>query len=296
MEVGQARAFLVLAEELHFGRAAERLRIAQPPLSRMIKQLERQMGAELFERSTRHVDLTAAGKALLEPARHLVEASEAAQRIVEETISGERGKIRLGFAGASVHRSVGEIARQIRKRSPGIHLELLSSQFSHVGLERVLDGSLDLAIGRWDFLPAEVNSLVVGHEKTMIAVSQTHPLANRASVSMKELADERWVTLPGGFGAALQNRLNSLAMFAGFVPRVAQQAPDSWTLIVLVGAEMGIALTLDSIRDNVRPDNVVFLPLTDSEDHLDVQMIWHRTNDNPALQLAIDAARNVFAE
>lgn len=296
MEVGQARAFLVLAEELHFGRAAERLRIAQPPLSRMIKQLERQLGAELFERSTRHVELTPAGKALLEPAQLLVEASEATKRIVEETVTGERGRIRIGFAGPSVQSAVGEIARQIRRRSAGIQLELLSSQFSHSGLEKILDGSLDLAIGRWDFLPTEVNSMVVGQEKAMVAVPKSHPLAGRASVTMKELAEERWVTLPGGFGAALQNRLNSLAMFAGFVPRVVQQAPDSWTLVVLVGAEIGIALTLDSIRDNIRPDNVVFLPLADSEDKIDVQMIWHRTNNNPALRLAIDAARNVFSD
>lgn len=294
MEVQQARAFLVVAEELHFGRAADRLRMAQPPLSRMIKKLEQSLRTELFERSTRHVELTPAGEALIEPARRLVAASEAARRTVVETVKGEIGVVNFGFAGASVHDSVGEIARQVRRHCPRVKLELHSSQFSHTALQRVLDGSLDAAIGRWDFLPAEVASMVMGVEEAIIALPAIHPLAGRDSVSMKELADEQWVVLPGGFGSALQNRLNSLAMAAGFVPHVAHTAPDSWTLVVLVGAEMGCALTLDTVRDNVSSENVVFLPVREGHNKLDVRLIWNRTNRNPALRSVLETARRVF--
>ncbi|MGQ7787506.1 LysR family transcriptional regulator [Nesterenkonia sp. PF2B19] len=296
MEVHQAQAFLTVAEELHFGRAASRLRMAQPPLSRLIKQLERSLGADLFERSTRHVALTAAGRALLEPARRLVEASEEAEQAVRNALTGETGRVRVGFAGASINRKVGELARQVRAARPGLMLELYSSQFSHLGLERVLDGSLDLVIGRWDFLPAEVDSAVIALEEVMVVLPAAHPLASRATVDMRDLAEEPWITLPGGVGAALQNRLNSLAMAAGFVPRVVQTAPDSWTQVVLVGAQMGCGLSLDSVRDNVSSDGVVFSSITSEDRPLEVRMIWRRADDNPALHAVIDIAQTMFPD
>ncbi|MDO5368384.1 LysR family transcriptional regulator, partial [Kocuria sp.] len=174
MEVHQAKAFLAVAEELHFGRAATKLRVAQPPLSRLIKQLEKSMGAELFERSTRHVALTPAGKALIEPATRLVATSEDAKRAVRDAVSGETGRVRLGFAGASINHKVGELARQVKAKRPGLMLELHSSQFSHLGLERLLDDSLDLVIGRWDFIPAELNSCILAHEEVMVVLPSNH--------------------------------------------------------------------------------------------------------------------------
>ena len=296
MEVQQARAFIAVAEELHFGRAADRLRIAQPPLSRLIKKLEQALRADLFVRSTRHVELTPVGEALIEPARRLITSSEAARRTVQDTISGETGVVEFGFAGASVNESVGELARQVKRRFPRVKLELHSAQFSHLGLARIMDGTLDVVIGRWEFLPAEVTSIVVGVEETLLAVPATHPLATRSSISIQELAEESWIVLPSGFGAALQNRLRSLAMSAGFIPRVAHTAPDSWTLVALVGAEMGCALTLDSVRDNVKVENVVFLPINASNTSMDVQLIWNRTNNNPALRSVLETARRVFKD
>lgn len=296
VEVNQARAFLAVAEELHFGRAAARLNMAQPPLSRLIRQLERELDAQLFERSTRHVALTGVGQALRDPAGRLVEASETARQSVRDAVTGEIGRVRLGFAGASINNKVGELARMVRRTKPGIVVELHSSQFSHLGMQRVLDDSLDLVIGRWDYLPAEVDSVVVAMEEVMAVLPTGHPLASRQRVSMAELKDDPWIVLPGGVGAALQNRLNSLAMGAGFVPRTIQTAPDSWTQIVLVGAGMGCALSLDSVRDNVGSDGVVFLPLQEAEHPLEVRMIWRRADRAPALQAVIETVRTVFGD
>lgn len=296
MEVHQARAFLAVAEELHFGRAATKLRVAQPPLSRLIKQLEKSMGAELFERSTRHVALTPAGKALIEPATRLVATSEEARQAVRHALSGETGRVRLGFAGASINHKVGELARQVKAKRPGLMLELHSSQFSHLGLERVLDDSLDLVIGRWDFIPAELNSCILAHEEVMVVLPSNHRLAQQPRVSMASLSEESWITLPGGAVSALSNRLNSLAMSAGFVPRVVQTAPDSWTLVVLVGAEIGCAVSLDSVRDNVSSDGVVFLPLAEEQRPLEVRLVWRASDQNPALRSVVQIARTMFAE
>jgi DNA-binding transcriptional LysR family regulator len=294
MEVHKAQAFLAVAEELHFGRAAKRLHMAQPPLSRLIRQLESELGATLFERNTRHVTLTPQGEALLEPARELVMLALRIKDVVRKSQAGETGRVRLGFAGASVNQAVGELARQVRRRRPGISLELYSSQFSYLGLEKVLDDSLDLVIGRWDFLPAEITSRLVALEELLIALPESHPLADRETVDVEDLAEEAWIVLPGGAGATLPNRLNTLAMNAGFVPRIVQVAPDSWTLVVLVGAGMGISLILSSVRDNVPSRGVVYKPLTQEQKPVEVRLIWRRGDVNPALQSIIEISETVF--
>ncbi|WP_144827847.1 LysR family transcriptional regulator [Kocuria rhizophila] len=296
MEVHEAKAFLAVAEELHFGRAAATLRIAQPPLSRLIKSIEKSLGAQLFERSTRHVSLTPAGAALVEPARELVAASEQARTAVAKSMTGETGRVRLGFAGASINRKVGELARHVRTHRPGVHLELHGSQFSHTAMQKVLDGSLDVAIGRWDFIPSELRSSVIGHEEVMVVLPSNHPLAEAPRVEMSQLAEESWVILPAGPGAALQNRLTSLATAAGFVPRVAQVAPDSWTLVVLVAAQIGCALSLDTVRDNVSSDGVVFRPLAQPQRPLDVQLVWRAADPNPALRAVVRLAQNLYGD
>ncbi|WP_058955203.1 LysR family transcriptional regulator [Kocuria rhizophila] len=296
MEVHEAKAFLAVAEELHFGRAAATLRIAQPPLSRLIKSIEKSLGAQLFERSTRQVSLTPAGAALVEPARELVAASEQARTAVAKSMNGETGRVRLGFAGASINRKVGELARHVRTHRPGVHLELHGSQFSHTAMQKVLDGSLDVAIGRWDFIPSELRSSVIGHEEVMVVLPSNHPLAEAPRVEMSQLAEESWVILPAGPGAALQNRLTSLATAAGFVPRVAQVAPDSWTLVVLVAAQIGCALSLDTVRDNVSSDGVVFRPLAQPQRPLDVQLVWRAADLNPALRAVVRLAQNLYGD
>lgn len=294
MDVHHARAFLAVAEELHFGRAAARLRMAQPALSRLIKVLEKDLGAPVFERSTRHVSLTPAGAALVEVARELVAVSERARDTVRGAVTGETGVVRLGFAGASINRSVARLAREVRARCPGVRLELHSSQFSPQGLERVISGDLDLSVGRWDFLPAEVRSYLVGRERLIVAMPRTHRLASASSVAMADLAEEEWITLPGGSMSALSNRLQSLARTAGFVPRVREHAPDSWTQTLLVDAGVGIALTLDSVRDNIGADGVAWLPLDPPGPPLEVRLIWREHDDNRAVERVTRIAAALF--
>lgn len=294
MDVHHATAFLAVAEELHFGRAALRLRMAQPALSRLIKSLEADLGAVLFERSTRHVALTPAGEALMDVARELVAVAARARETVRGAMTGETGLVRLGFAGASINRSVARLAREVRARCPGVRLELHSSQFSPQGLERVVSGDLDLSLGRWDFLPAEVRSYVVGRETLLVAVPRGHRLSGASSVAMADLRDEEWIVLPGGPTSALSNRLQSLARTAGFVPRIREHAPDSWTQMLLVDAGVGVALTLDSVRDNVGADGVWWLALEPGGAPLDVRLIWREHDHNRAVQRVTRIAAALF--
>lgn len=294
MEVKQAEAFLAVAEELHFGRAAERLLIAQPPLSRMIKQLERELDTVLFTRSTRSVELTSTGEALIEPARQLLAASHAASKTVSDAKSGKIGHIRMGFAGASTYPSIGAIVRQLRRQQPGLTLEVQSSMFSPEGIAKVMDKELDLAIGRWDFLPPAIDSHVMAVEEVIVAMPPTHPHAKDHQVSLRDLADDPWLSLPSS-GSALQNRLTNLAIGAGFVPRIVQTAPDSWALMILVGVESGCAVTLSSVRDNLPDPGVAYKRIADAPNPpLEVRIIWRKDNLTPGVRTAVDIAKAIF--
>lgn len=296
MDVAEARAFLVLAEELHFGRAADRLNIAQPPLSRSIRQLERRLKVQLFERSTRRVELTPAGAALIEPARKIVEASDIAVRTARDAAAGTTGVVRLGFASASVRGAVSMLVRAVRDRLPGIFLELRSSLLSADGMGKVLSGEIDCTIGRWNTLPAEIMAMDLFREEIVAVVSETHPLARegRRSVSMAELAGEDWIALQGGPGAALQTKFSTLARSAGFIPSIRSTVPDSWTQLVLVACGMGVAITLDSVRDNTTDDELHYMSLTDEDRFVDVQLVWKKENNNPAFHNLIACAKGLF--
>ncbi|MGO2112596.1 MAG: LysR substrate-binding domain-containing protein, partial [Pseudoclavibacter sp.] len=293
MDVHRAKAFLAVAEELHFGRAAARLHIAQPPLSRLIRALESELGAVLFDRGSRRVELTAVGAALVEPARALVMQADRIPDIVRRVQRGESGYLRLGFAGASVNSIVSELTRSIRKERPGLVLDLFGSQLSHSGLDRVRSGALDAVIGRWDFLPADIDSVVLAEESLLVAVDQEHRLSGAEFAAPDELAGESWVVLPGGSGATLSNRLHVLGVRGGFVPRIVQTAVDSSSQLLLVDAGVGVALTFSGVRANIPAHAVEFLPLRPELGPVDVRLAWRRGDGSPALTAVIELAEQL---
>lgn len=292
----KAQAFLAVADELHFGRAARRLHMAQPPLSRLIRQLEAELGAVLFERNSRSVRLTPQGEALVEPARELVMLSQRMPEIVRRAGAGETGRVRLGFAGASVNHLVSALARRVRAERPGLSLEFHGSQLSHPGLEKLRGGALDAVIGRWDFLPKEVSSRVIAQEQLLVALPDQHRLAEAEFVEASDLADEPWVVLPGGSGATLSNRLQLLAMRGRFVPRIVQTAPDSATELLLVDAGVGVALTLSGVHDNIPARGVVFRPIAPDLGAVEVRLAWREGADDPALHAVIEISSHVFPD
>ena len=145
MELQQIRAFVAVAEELHFGRAAERLGMAQPPLSRTIRSLETELGASLFQRTTRSVSLSPAGQALLEPAKHMLTTQQAAVESVHRSSSGEVGRVRFGYSHPSSRDLAATLVAASHERNPGITFHLESTVYADEGLERIMDGTLDLA-------------------------------------------------------------------------------------------------------------------------------------------------------
>jgi DNA-binding transcriptional LysR family regulator len=299
MDINEIRCFLAVAEELHFGRAAELLHVAQPPLSRTIKQLERELGTTLFDRNTRSVRLTSSGQALVKPAKEVLEALGRARAAVASADQGEVGTVRIAFAGVSTHGLVARLARAVRSQRPGIVLEMSSQNFAQPAMKRLLAGDTDIALGRWDVIPADVDARVVMRDSLVVAVPDTHALAGARRLSISQLSSDSFVGLPPHEGSVLPDRLRRLARASGFVPEVVQIAPDTQTALALVSAQVGSHLTLASVAGNVADPHVVFIPLDESapaSSDVHLRAAWRRDDNSPALRavmhelLALDEA------
>lgn len=294
MELQQIRAFLAVAEELHFGRAALRLHMAQPPLSRSIQRLEHELKAPLFVRSTRTVQLTAEGQALLAPAREILEACRRSRLAVASVGRGETGRVRVAFAGVSSHVMVGKLAKRVRETHPGIDFELSSSNFALPAMDKVLSGAMEVGLGRWNFIPAALDSRVVANERLVVALYETHPLSGRSSLRASDLADQSFVTLPEHPGSILHDHLRRLSGAAGYAAEIVQVAPDSQTLMALVAAEIGVALTVSSVPENFSHPGVIFLPLEDTVDVIQLRLVWRKDNASPALREVLRLSEDVL--
>lgn len=249
MKLQQLRQFVTLAETLNFHRAAERLNMAQPPLSISIRKLEEELGAPLFTRGQQGVQLTPEGLAALDDARQALIHAEQVQRAVRETSAGERGGLRIGFVGSATYRLLPRLLRAFRERYPMIDLTLVESRTSEL-LEDVESGAIDVAIVRTPILsgvPAEI--AVVETDRLCAAVSKRSRFAGRKRARLAEFRDEPFVTysresVPGMYALTMM-----ACQEAGFLPRIAEQAMQLQTIICLVESGLGVALVPAVIAD-----------------------------------------------
>ncbi|MEU6118811.1 LysR substrate-binding domain-containing protein [Streptomyces sp. NPDC047117] len=293
MDLKHLTGFVAVAEELHFGRAAERLHIAQSPLSQQIKFLERDLGVKLFDRTTRSVRLTPAGQALVEPAKQLLADASAVRRTVRATHLGEAGRVTVGFAGASSYSALPLLTRAVTSQLPGIELVLEGQTYSGEALRRVADGSLDIGFVA---LPVRrgITARVVRMERLMLALPDSHPLAERTEVHVSELAGEPIVTFPRSRESAVREAMVQACHDAGFVPRITQEAPDSYNMLALVGAGVGAAVVVESAC-SIHLEHVVFRPLVgDNVPVLPIALGWRTGNASAALQAVLRVAEDVL--
>lgn len=294
MEITQIRAFLALAEELHFGRASQRLFITQPTLSRVIRALEAEVGQRLFERNTRSVTLTSAGETFVQPAKEIDDSHARALASVSLTATGEIGRVRLGFAGASSHLLVSQLVRTCLERFPGIHIELFSANFADMALSKILENQYDIALGRWGAVPAGLASRTLVRESFVVAVPIWHPLAARTKIGFGEITAESFIHLPDHPGAVLHERLFELSRRYGVELNSRQAAPDTWTALALVSAGVGVCLTLSTVRENVHFPGVVFLSLEDELEPARLSLAWRSKSDNPAVSSVLSCAEDTL--
>ncbi|OPX06383.1 MULTISPECIES: LysR substrate-binding domain-containing protein [Mycobacteriaceae] len=293
MDVRQLEAFLAVSEHLHFGRAAEQLFMAHAPLSRTISSMENELGTRLFDRNTRTVALTDAGRALVEPAREALEAVQRATDAVRAATNGEIGVVRVEFSGLAAHPIVASLARRMRSEHPGIRVELSSQPISRPAMENLVSQQTDIALGRWDQLPPGISSRLLLRDSLVVALPRSHPLAGDDEISFDQVADEHFVCLPYLGGSVTTDRLWRLGFAYGrTIGDDVQFAPDTQSCIALVSAEVGCHLALASVGRRTPNPDVVFVPLaaTDAQRVPDVHLrvAWRDPSPTPAVNIALE--------
>lgn len=272
MELRQLRHFLAVAEELHFGRAARRLRMAQPPLSQSIMRLEESLGTQLFQRSSREVQLTAAGTALLAQAREIVQRADEAEREVKLTASAPRMLVRVGFVPLSTSPALLQAVREYRKRRPHIDVEL-HELASATQLRRLRRGALDigLTVGHESDVSGLTSALLTRFGP-VIATPERWPLAKRRVAHVSDLKGLPLMLFPQQFEAPYFAELSSACRRSGFTPTVAQRVTQPYTMLSLVALELGIAVVPASAR-HPAVAGVAFVPLAGLPHSFDTQVV-----------------------
>ncbi|WP_436771044.1 LysR family transcriptional regulator [Yinghuangia sp. YIM S09857] len=293
MELRHLTAFVAVAEELHFGRAARRLQMAQPPLSQQIRTLERELGVQLFERNTRSVRLTSAGQSFLEPARTVLLDADVAARAAKAAALGEYGRVTVGFAGASSHESLPRLTRAVRAAHPGIELVLTGQTYANVALAQIAEGALDLGFVRLPVNRPGVRARVIHEEELICALPSDHPLARHARIPVAALAEEPFVGFPANAGSSLRDATVRACEAAGFLPVVVQEAPDSHTILALVAAGVGVTFTLTSCR-HIQQTGLAYRPLDGAPIRLRAALAWRADNPSAALRSVLAVAEQVL--
>ena len=292
MELRHLRAFTAVAEELHFGRAAARLHMAQPPLSQQIRHLERDLGVQLLERTTRRVRLTNSGVVFLEHARRVLAEADRARESVLLTEQGERGEIRVGLTGATTWRLLPRMTRAYRARYPLVRLELHPSVFSGAQISALLDGGIDVGLLRAP-VPAPLACRTLLDEELVAVLPDEHPLAARPSVPLTDLARENFVSYPDRQGSNLRDVAFRACASVGFWPRVVQEAQDTYTVVALVAAAVGVAL-LPASAEWLHFEGVAFRPVTGADLRVPVALTWRPGDESPVLAGFLAVARETF--
>lgn len=264
MDLRHLRYFLAVAEELHFTRAAERLHIAQPPLSQQIHALEEELGVVLFERNRRRVALTEAGKRFLVGVRTVLAETE---RMVDETrrtARGEIGELRVGYSASLPFTSLlPRVLHDYRQQHPEVELTL-SSLFSAEQYDALLAERLDIGLLRFSGLdvPAGIALHEISRDVLRVVIHESHPLARQSQIALAQLKDEGFITYPHDVGARFNVHERQLCLAAGFEPKVVQETREATTQIGLVAAGFGVAL-LPAPLECVHIDGVRYVPLSD---------------------------------
>ncbi len=287
IELRHLRYFVAVAEELHFGRAAARLRISQPPLSQQIQILEQQIGARLLARTNRSVNLTAAGQQFLTDARQILGQVEAAAARAERLHHGETGELRIGFtSSAPFIKSVSDSLSTFRKRYPDVHIQMREIN-TRQQIAPLNDGELELGLMRNTRLPETLAWKLVLREPLLAMVHRDHPLAACESISLHALAHEPFVFFDPHVGTGLYDDILGLLHRFNISPYITQEVGEAMTIIGLVSAGLGVSILPASFQ-RVRLSDVVWLPLQEPEARSEMWLVWpkHRELSGAALRIS----------
>jgi DNA-binding transcriptional LysR family regulator len=290
VELRHLRYFVAVAEERHFGRAAARLHIAQPPLSQQIRRFEAELGEPLLYRTTRSVELAPAGEVLLEQGREILAAVDAAIDDARRAARGEYGRLAIGFTGSCTYAMLPALAAAMRQELPGVVLDLQGELLTPAQVARLVDGTLDLGLLRPPVHDRGLSTEVLQSEPLLAVLPDSHPLAESEAIALELLEGEPFITYPSHFRSVVHDAVEDACAAHGFEPVAAHEVSETATLVSFVAAGLGVSLVPASVR-NMTVQGAVYRPLVRDTTRVELAVAWRRGDDRPVLARALDVIR-----
>lgn len=285
MNLQDLRTFVAVVELGGFGRAAEALHVAQPAVSQQIKRLERQLGATVLSRSTRRVELTAAGEQLLRRARSILAEVDRAEHEVRLIEAGRAGRVSLGFVGTATYDLMPRVARRVRQQLPEVELDLYGERLSPMLVEALLARELDVAAIRDPVPDPALRVRNLRSERLVAVLPGDHPGAGEEEVALADLRGETFVTHPSGHRSVMYAAVMDACRLAGFWPAEVVEVRETAALVAFVAAGTGVALVPEPVR-SLALDGVAFRPLSDV-DHRTELVLATRADETSATVLQV---------
>jgi DNA-binding transcriptional LysR family regulator len=290
-ELRHLRYFVAVAEELHFGRAARRLGIAQPPLSQQIRQLEERLGVSLFSRTSRQVALTPAGEALLRGARRALAEVGLATAAARRAATGETDALRVAYTDSAALSVLPGAIRRFRDALPSVHLDLVEGSTA-AQVDAVVRDLVDLAVVRGPVVQPALRTEVVLRESFLVALPESHPLAGLADIELRALAGEPMVLFPRHLAPEFHDTIVALCRAADFTPLIEYEGAEYQTILSLVAAGLGVSLVPRSVG-NLQRRGVVYRPIPDAPPRAEIAAVYRAENWSRSRDAMLAALRSV---
>jgi LysR family transcriptional regulator, benzoate and cis,cis-muconate-responsive activator of ben and cat genes len=290
VELRHLRSFIAVAEEQSIGRAALRLHISQPPLTRQIHQLEEDVGAQLLQRTSRGVLLTDAGRLFLDEARNIVALAGLARERTRKAGQGKLGRVDIGIFGSAIFGTIPKMLLAYRQAYPEVNI-VLHSMNKGEQVDALRERRINVGFNRLLPKTPDITSELIAMEKLYLAVNRSHPLSRQAEIPWRALAQHPLVLFPSGSRPSFIDWVLELCRQDGFRPKVAQEVGDAVNGVALVASGFGLCLVPESAT-NLRIPGVVYRPLKRSPPpEVDLSCIYRSDDESPILQSFLDIAR-----
>jgi len=291
MELRHLRYFVAVAEELHFGRAARRVNMAQPPLSQQIRVFEGELGVKLFHRTSRRVELTGEGRAFLVHARLVLAQAERAIQAVQAAARGDTGRLCVGFVTSAMYAQVPAIIREFHRSHPRAELGCFEMRLPRQ-IEALRQREIDVGFVRVPIREPGIASALISKDPLVLVLPVEHPRAAARRTRLSDFSKETFITVSRAGAPAFHDVLMEACRGAGFVPRIEHEVGEVQTVLGLVAAGLGVALVPASLRHMARP-GAVYLDLEPRTGEVPLEMIWRRESPQPLVDAFVAAARTV---
>ncbi len=281
LELRHFKYFMEVAEELHFRRAAEKLFISQPGLSRQIQQMEEELGVKLLIRNKRNVALTAAGKYLQEELKKFFNNLDFTIRQLKLIEAGEEGEVRIGFVGSAMQNVIPKLLLDINRKFPSLHTHLIEMA-NQDQLNALLHEKLDIGFARLEHVPDEIAIKTIFEDTFSLVLPEDHPVSEHNYKNLLQMKEESFILFSSDYSRGYYNQVMSLFEEAGFTPRVSHRSVHASTIFRLVENKLGIAIVPTTLQDGFDL-KVKFIELRDTKQLARLSAIWKKNNQNPAL-------------